>query len=409
MTLTAAQVQNAKPQDKPYKLVDGGGLHLFVTPAGGRLWRLRYEFAGKEKTFSIGPFPAVKLAEARERRDAAKAMLRAGRDPSAEKRVAKIAATIAAELTFEPIARRWYEQSAPMWTERHASDVLGSLEGDVFPKIGALPIGEITPPIVLQVLRPIEARPALETARRTRQRISAVFVYAIASGLAETDPAAIVKGAMAPLKKGRQPAIVELDTARAMLRRAEKVPAAPLTRLALRFLALTAVRPGELRTARWDEFEGLEGPAPLWRIGAEKMKMRREHVAPLSRQAVDVLRVARGLSGRGPIVFPNSRFAHKPMSENALGYLLNRAGYHHRHVPHGWRATFSSTMNERYRADQPIIDLMLAHAPKDRVEAAYNRAPHMERRRELAQAWGDLLLEDAPPAQELLYTPQKGD
>lgn len=277
--------------------------------------------------------------------------------------------------------------------------MLKSLIQDVFPKIGALLIREITPPVVLQVLRPIEARPALETARRVRQRISAVF--AIASGEAETDPAAIVRGAMAPMTKGRQPAIVDLDEARAMLRKAEAVPAHPITRLALRFLALTSVRPGELRGAAWAEFEALDGPARAWRIPADRMKMWRDHVVCLSRQAVEVLAVARTISGRSPLVFPNSRWAHRPMSGNAVGYLLNRAGYHSKHVPHGWRATFSSTMNERYRADQHVLDLMLAHAPKDRVESAYNRALHLERRRELAQAWADLLMADAAPAETL--------
>lgn len=349
----------------------------------------------------------MKLGEAREQRDAAKAVLRSGRDPSAERKLSRLSSAAATEQTFETIARRWFEQSAGIWTERHAADVLGSLVQEVFPVLGLLPIREITPPMVLQVLRPIKARPALETARRVRQRMSAVFVHAIASGMADADPAAIVKGAMAPMKKGRQPAIVDLDLAREMLRRAEAVPAHPTTRLALRLLALTAVRPGEIRAAAWTEFESLDGDAPVWRVPAARMKMKREHLVPLSRQAVEVLNVARTITGRCPLVFPNTRFAHRPMSENAIGYLLNRAGYHHRHVPHGWRATFSSVMNERFRGDQPIIDLMLAHAPKDRVEAAYNRALHMGRRRELAQEWADILLPDAAPADTLRFTPQR--
>ena len=188
---------NAKGADKPRKMPDGGGLHLYVTPAGGTHWRLRYEFSGKEKTLTFGPYPDVSLKDARDKRTAAKALLREGRDPALEKRLARLHAAAVAEQTFEAAARRWYEQAAPTWTERHAADVLGSLVQDVFPKIGDLPLSRITPPMVLQVLRPIEARPALETARRIRQRISAVFVFAIASGQAEADPAAIVKGAMA--------------------------------------------------------------------------------------------------------------------------------------------------------------------------------------------------------------------
>ena len=164
---------------------------------------------------------------------------------------------------------------------------------------------------------------------------------------------------------------------------------------------MTAARPGEVRGAAWSEFEGLGGPEPLWRVPAERMKMRRDHLVPLSRQAVEAVEAARAFTGRGPLPFPNARHAHRRMSENAIGYLLNRAGYHRRHVPHGWRATFSTLMNERHRADRQVIDLMLAHAPKDKVEGAYNRAAHLARRRELAQEWADLLLEGMPPAREI--------
>jgi integrase len=404
--LTAAAARAAKPKERAYKLTDGGGLHLFVTPAGSKLWRLRYEIRGKEKLLSLGPYPEVGLAQAREGRSAAKALLRAGRDPMVEKK-AQRAATADAAGSFEAIARDWHARQAPTWTERHSADVLGSLERDVFPRLGALPIRAITPPMVLGVLRSIEGRPAPETARRVRQRISAVFVYAIASGLGETDPAAVVKGAMAPLAKGRQPAITELAEAREVLARVEAMPAHPVTKLANRLLALTVVRPGEIRSARWGEFEGLDGPAPLWRVPAERMKMGREHLVPLACQAVEVLQAARRLTGRGPLVFPNARHAHRPMSENAIGYLLNRAGYHGRHVPHGWRATFSTVMNERHRADRRVIDLMLAHAPDDKTEAAYNRASHLERRRELAQLWADMLLEGAAGAAALTEGPRR--
>lgn len=405
--LTDKAIKGAKAKDKAYRLADSLGLHLYVSVTGSRLWRFRYEAGGKEVLLSFGAYPEVSLSEARDRRDAARVVLRAGGDPRQEKKAAKLRAATSTDRTFEAIARRWHTQAAPGWTERHAADVLGSLEADVFPSMGKLTIEGITPPMVLAVLRPIEARPALETARRVRQRISAVFVHAIASGEATTDPAAIVKKAMAPMKKGRQPAIVELDEARTMLAAAERVPAHPVTRMALRLLALTAVRPGELRGAAWSEFEGLDGPSPTWRIPAERMKMKKPHVVPLSRQAVELLAAARKVSGRSPLVFPNTRWAHRPLSENAIGYLLNRAGYHHRHVPHGWRATFSSTMNERFRADRAVIDLMLAHAPKDAVEAAYNRALHVERRRELAQAWADLLLTGFADADTLRFNPQR--
>jgi integrase len=261
--------------------------------------------------------------------------------------------------------------------------------------------------MVLMVLREIEARPAPETARRVRQRISAVFVYSVALGIGETDPAAIVRGAMAPVIKTRQPAITDLAEARKVLAAVESQPAHPTTKLANRLLALTAVRPGELRAARWEEFEGLDGKQPLWRIPAERMKMKKEYLVPLSHQAVEVITATRALNGRCPLVIPSSRHAHHPLSENSIGYLLNRAGYHGRHVPHGWRATFSSTMNEAFRSDRHVIDLMLAHAPKDKTEAAYNRAIHMERRRELAQLWADMLLENAIDLPTVLIGPRR--
>ena len=392
--LTDAGVRAAKPKEHDYKLNDSGGLVLFVTKAGGKLWRLRYVYHGKEKLLSFGPYPKVGLADARYQRDAAKALLREGKDPSLQKRIRKAIGGDVAH-TFEAIARGWHARSLPTWTERHAKDVLESLEAYVFPILGKLPINDITAPMVLGVLRQIEARPALETARRVRQRVSAVFVYAIALGVGEADPAAIVRGAMAPLIKGRQPAVTDLAEARVILAAVEAIPAHPTTKLAHRLLALTVVRPGELRAARWGEFEGLDGADPLWRVPAERMKMKKEHLVPLSRQAVEVLTGVRPLTGRGLLVFPSTRHAHLPMSENAIGYLLNRAGYHSRHVPHGWRATFSSVMNEAHRADRHVIDLMLAHAPEDKIEAAYNRAQHMGRRRELAQLWADILLDAA--------------
>ncbi|OHV63840.1 integrase [Mesorhizobium sp. LCM 4577] len=410
--LTDTQCKGAKKADKAYKLTDGGGLHLFVSTAGGKLWRFRYEFGGKEKLLSLGSYPDVSLVAARKARDEAKETLKAGKDPSITKKLRKLAHVTSTANTFEAIGREWYELQKPQWAERHASDVLVSLERDVFPTFGNVPIKDITAAEVLALLRPIEKREAKETARRIRQRMSAIFVYAVASGRADNDPAAIVKGAMAPMKKGKQPAIIDLDKAREMLAKAEAEPAHPVTKLALRILALTAVRPGTLATTPWSEWPVGDD---LWQIPAERMKMRlqhkddeaRDHFVPLSRQAVEAIEALRTISGRGPVAFPNTRHAHKPMSENAIGYLLNRAGYHHKHVPHGWRATFSSVMNERFRADKPVIDLMLAHVPKDKVEGAYNRALHLERRRELAQLWADLILEGARPAHELLVGPRR--
>ncbi|WP_020187773.1 integrase arm-type DNA-binding domain-containing protein [Methylopila sp. 73B] len=403
MPLTDVQIRKAKAAEKPYKLNDGAGLHLYVSTAGGKSWRYRYEVGGKEKLLTIGSYPDVSLAEARDARAAARAAVKAGRDPSAEKREVAAAAEPVANPseTFEVIAREWHTLNAGRWTETHASDVLVSLERDVFPDLGEKALPEIGAPTLLTTLRKIEARGAKETARRVRQRVSAVFGFAIASGRATHDPAAQVEKAMAPLpKKGRQPAVTDLDEARQVLRDADATPAHPVTKLALRILALTALRPGELRGAAWGELR-LEGDDPQWVVPGPRMKMKVEHVVPLSMQAVEALKVLRSQTGRGAFLFPNDRHVSKPMSENAIGYLLNRAGYHGRHVPHGWRAAFSTIMNERFKADRQIIDLMLAHAPKDKVEKAYNRAEHMDRRRELAQIWADLLMVDQAPLSEI--------
>lgn len=408
--LTDTRVRNEKPREKPFKLTDSGGLYLYVTPAGGKLWRMKYHFAGKEKLLSIGPYPAVSLADARKARDDAKALLRQDRDPAIEKKLQKISIAKDRENTFEAIAREWFDLKNSQWVPRHADDVINSLEKEVFPHIGAVPIREITPPVVLGVIRNIEARKAIDTARRVRQRISSIFAYAIASHRATDNPAASIKEAMAPLKKGRQPAILKLDAAREMLRRVDDEPAHPVTKLALRILALTVVRPGTLAGTPWSEWNDLDPSDPIWQIPAPRMKMKlqnksdetRDHLVPLSRQAIEAIEALRAASGNGPLAFPNARHAHKPMSENAIGYLLNRAGYHHKHVPHGWRATFSTIMNELYPADRAIIDLMLAHVGTDKSEGRYNRALHLTRRRELAQIWADLILEGAKPASELL-------
>lgn len=319
----------------------------------------------------------------------------------------------------------------PPLVHHHASDVITSLACDVFPAIGDLPLSTITAAKVLEVLTPIEDRDAVETAKRLRQRISAVFVYAIASGIAETDPAAVVRGALKPIVlRGRQPAITDLVGVRQVLIDAEAERSRAITKFALRFLALTSVRPGELRGAAWAEMEDLEPRfgikggetvqvnRPLWRIPGARMKGEKarkaetggDHLVPLSWQAVDVLAVVRRLTGTGPLCFPNERHMSKPMSENAIGYLLNRAGYHHRHVPHGWRAAFSTIMNEWAKHsglpdDRAVIDLMLAHVPKNKVESAYNRAAFMDRRRDLAQAWADMLVAEMWPPEIQLGQP----
>jgi integrase len=403
--LNDAQLRAAKPRAKPYKLFDAHQLYLFVTPKGTKVWRMNFKYDGREKSLSFGAYPLVSLVAAREKRDEARRLLADGTDPSVAKKL-KIKANIeASRNTFEKVAREWHEINAPQWAKVHAGDVLRSLERDIFPSIGSLPIKEISPPKVLEVLRRIEQRSAIETAKRIRQRISSIYAYAIACGLAETDPADKVGAALKPLpKKGRQPAITDIVELCKMLAAVDDDFARPVTRLALRLIALTAVRPVELRGALWSEFEDLDGEAPVWRIPASRMKGDRDrkdeiggdHVVPLAPESVAVLHAVWKLSGKGTLVFPGNRQAHRPMSENALGYLLNRVGYHGRHVPHGFRAAFSTIMNEWAKThgrpdDREVIDLMLAHIPTNKVEGAYNRAAYMDRRRELAKIWAKMV------------------
>ncbi|MFT8896459.1 MAG: integrase arm-type DNA-binding domain-containing protein [Acetobacter sp.] len=401
--LTDTKIRTAKAGEKAYRLADSAGLFLHVMTSGSKIWRMRYRSPeGKEQTLTLAPYPEMSLQDARRARDAAKDMRRQGVDPIAHKKIAPALIRPSSESSFEAITREWYDLRMDLWRPRHAHDVISSLERDVFPLIGKLPPSQITPRTILHVLRQIEDRGAIETAHRIRQRISEIFVHAIATDRAESDPAAVVRPALRPVKRGKQPAITDLKEAREMIRKTETMSAHPVTLLAMRLLYLTAVRPGEVRGAQWDEFHDLSGHDPVWIIPAERMKMNREHVVPLTPAAIEVIEAVRPFSDRWPHLFPNSRRPRVSLCENAIGYLLNRAGYHGRHVPHGFRATFSSVMNERLPQDHAIIELMLAHVSKDRVAAAYNRAQHFERRRELAHIWATLILDGQKTVDQLV-------
>ncbi|SEJ02588.1 Site-specific recombinase XerD [Sphingomonas sp. OV641] len=417
--LTDAQIKRAKGADKAYKLSDTGGLFLHVAPSGARSWRQKYRFGGKEKLLTHGLYPQVSLSAARDLRDTAKKALRDGRDPAIEKKQEKAARVIGTSHTFEACARAWHELNKPRWSKVHAGNVIDSLEKDLFPAIGAMPIKDVTEAILLDALRRVENRGAIETASRIRQRASDVFAYAAAAGLRTGDPAAVVKSLLKPKPKAtKQPAITDLDQLRAMIADIEEERASPITKLANRLVALTAVRSAVQRFAKWEEFEGLDGPSPIWRVppGTMKLALRLkddtqfEHIVPLSRQAVEVIEAVRPLTGHLPYLFPNDRHAHRPMSENGVRALIIRANggiYRNRHCTHGYRSSFSSIMNEWRRRegrpdDREVINLMLAHVVEDKVEGAYNRAAHMDRRVELAQIWADMVLADAPPAAALL-------
>ncbi len=468
MALNDAKVKAAKPKEAAYKLTDGGQLFLHVTPAGGKHWRMNYTFgknaAGKpaQKTLTIGAYPIVSLGEAREARDQAKRLLLDGRDPSVAKQLVRKARDVAIENTFQVVAERWFEKrsgwslakldawiaqhgsarvrDAHHWTDPnvrgwsavHSDDVLKSLRRDAFPAIGGLPLADIDTQRVLELLHAVEQRGAIESAHRLRQRISDIFNVGMVAKLCTSDPAPVALNKLLAdkPKAKKQPSIIDgtddnderLARLRELLKKCEIERTRAGTKFALRLLALTAVRPGEISGARWDEFEGLDGPAPLWRIPAARMKGDKErkeevggdHLVPLSRQAIEVLDALREVSGRYELLFPSERRSHHSISENTLRALLIRAGYYQRHVPHGFRAAFSTIMNERadrawreigqpgLSPDRAIIDLMLAHVPGNRVESAYNRAAYMPRRRELAQEWADLLIVDLdPPASQI--------
>lgn len=413
--LTDVACRNAKPREKAYKLPDSESLFLFVTTAGARIWRWKYRFGGKEKLLTIGKYPAVSLTAARKARDQARAKLHEGIDPSAEKKQRKAAALVEHLDSFEKVARAWHEAKAKTLSPRYSDAVLSRLETNVFPKLGKASIRSISPPMVLEVIRSIEARGAHDMAHRIRNHVSDVFVWAIASGLADTDPAAVIRKALAPTDPRLRPALVKLDEARDVLRKAEASKLAHWsTKLASRLLALTAARPGVVRLAERSEFEGLDSDTPIWRIPASKMKLTRqrkrditwEFVVPLSRQAVAVVNAALSLSPSPQWLFTGIGSWKSPISDSTLSKLYREVGFTGKHVPHGWRSTFSTIMNERAavaerEADRAIIDLMLAHA-QEGVEPIYNRAAYMPRRREIAQEWADLLMHGLPEPATLL-------
>jgi integrase len=415
--LTDAKCKAAKAKAIDYKLVDSNQLFLHVTKAGGRHWRMNYTYgknaAGKpaQKTLTFGPYPTLTLLDARARRDEAKLLLRQGVDPAVQRRVAAKSRSAHNANTFELISRRWHELRHPTWSTVHSSDVLRSLERDVFPEIGKMPITSIESPKLLEMLNGIEQRGAIETAHRIRQRVSDIFVYAIAAGVAKADPAASLGKALRKQPRSKkQPSIIDgirehdgqIAAVRRMLVECDAERCRASTKFALRLLALTAVRPNEIQNARWAEIEDLDGPLPLWRIPASRMKgdldrkeeEHGEHLVPLSTHAVATIKALRPLTSGYDLMFPSERHVHRPISENTLRALLIRAGYYQRHVPHGFRAAFSTIMNQhpdRQEGDRAVIDLMLAHVPKDKVEGAYNRAAYLPRRHEIAQTWSDVL------------------
>jgi integrase len=391
MLLTDAHIRNARPTAKTFKLSDGGGMYLLVTPANARYWRMDYRFAGKRRTLAIGVYPTVSLATARAHRDEARALLANNIDPVTVKKASKRAAKLAHENTFELIAREWLGKQQRRLSARYSALLLARLEADIFPPLGSRPITEIDAPELLDAIRKVERRGAIETARRLRQTCGQVFRYAIATGRANADPTAALRGAIESPGRPRGHKAMAISELPRFLRALEAYDGDLRTRLALKLVVLTFARTTELRAARWSEFERVDGEEALWRIPAQRMKMKLEHIVPLAPQTLTVLKELRSLPGleASPFLFPSpSREGF--MSNNTMLYALYRMGYHGRATVHGFRAMASTALNEMgFRSD--VIERQLAHQERNAVRAAYNRAEYLSERRAMMSRWADYL------------------
>lgn len=394
-SLSDVAARNAKPGTKPYKIADGEGLFLLVMPSGSKYWRLKYFFGGKEKTLALGVYPDVALADARDRRTQARKVLAAGNDPGEAKKEAKRLVTSKGANTFEVLAREWFEKRKHEWAPVFASTVLDRLERHILPKLGQRPIADVAASEVLAMLRVVEGKGALELARRLMQMTGQVFMYAIATGRAERNPVTDLRGALkTPVVKHRS--YLKEKELPEYLKKLEAYDGHPQTKLALRFLLFTFVRTVELRAAQWTEIDWKKAE---WRVPAERMKMKEEHIVPLSMQAIAVLREVEKHSGNRQYVFPNQQNPYAFMSENTMLFALYRMGYHSRMTGHGFRSTASTVLNEHgFRAD--VIERQLAHNERNAVRAAYNHAQYLPERRQMMQWWADYLDEVAENCQQ---------
>jgi len=387
MPLTDTAIRNSKPQNKQYKMTDEKGMYLLVNKAG-KYFRLDYRFAGKRKTLALGVYPDVKLVEAREKRNEARKMIANGIDPSQARKVKKSIQIEQSENGFEAIAREWHAKYSSIWADSHAKKIIRRFELYIFPRLGTRPIAEITPPELLAVLRRVESKGILETAHRAQQNCGQVFRYAIATGRAERDPSADLRGALAPVKHGRMATITDPKKIGELLRAIDGYEGIPVTKCALKLAPLVFVRPGELRHAEWSE---IDLDKVEWRIPAEKMKMKDPHIVPLSTQALEILNEIQPITSQGRYVFPSVRTNSRPMSENTILAALRRMGYTKEEMSgHGFRAMASTVLHEQgWPSD--IIERQLAHAERNSIKAAYNHAQHLPERRRMMQAWADYL------------------
>lgn len=386
MKLTARQVSTSKPMAKPYKLSDGGGLYLLVNPTGSRYWRMKYRYAGKEKLLSIGVYPEVSLAEARDKRNEAKRLLAAGDDPSEVKQAIKEARSLAANNSFELLALEWHEHKKPNWSSGYADDILEYLRKDIFPYIGRKAITDIKPMDMLSVLRKMEERGVLDKLKKTRQACRQIFTYAIITGRAEVNPVTDLAGALKSPKQNHFPHLLP-DELGPFIHAVNAYSGSKVTRIATLLLMYTSVRTIELRAAEWAEFDFKDD---LWLIPKERMKMRRPHLVPLSRQVKSLLCELKEITGRGRYVFPGRNDAGKPMSEASINQVIKRIGYAGKATGHGFRHTMSTVLHEK-GFSSAWIETQLAHADRNTIRGTYNHAQYIDGRSEMLQWYADYL------------------
>lgn len=388
--LNDTRIKGAKKRDKLYRIADSEGLCVEITPAGKKLWRYRYRFNGLQKMIALGAYPDIGLAKARGKRDEARKLLAEGVDPSADRRARKERAKLDGDTSFEAVARQWYAKVSPSLAETTRKKHLAFLEGDVFPKIGPRPIAELAAHDLLAVLRRVIERDALDIARRTHNLCGRIFRYAVGHGLCERDPSRDIelRDILPSATIKHHATVTNPQEVGALLRAINGFTGALTTRGALRLAPLVFVRPGELRHAEWTEFDFAKAE---WRIPAEKMKMGEQHLVPLSRQAVAILREVQPSTGRGRYVFPSERTSARPMSENTVNAALRRMGYTKDEMTgHGFRSMASTLLHE-LGYPPAVIERQLAHGERNKIAAAYNFAEHLPQRRKMMQEWADFL------------------
>ena len=386
MKLTARQVDTSKPKDKPYKLSDGGGLYLLVNPNGSRYWRLKYRIAGKEKLLALGVYPDITLAEARQKRADAKKVLAAGGDPGQEKQEEKQAKEQAVANSFERLAMEWHAHKSTSWSEGYAEHLLMYLKKDIFPFIGQKAITDISQVEMLNVLRKMEQRGVLDKLKKTRQACRQIFTYAIITGRAEHNPVSDLAGALKSPKQQHYPHLL-VDQIPDFLRALSEYSGSTITRNATRLLMLTGLRTIELRASEWVDIDFDKG---VWNVPAERMKMRRPHLVPISTQVRELLEEIHQLTGRGKYVFPGRNDAGKSMSEASINQVIKRIGYDGKATGHGFRHTMSTILHEQ-GFNTAWIETQLAHVDKNSIRGTYNHAQYLDGRREMLQWYADYM------------------